>query len=285
VNDDYRRRSHEIWEAMAPGWERRQEWTWEASHLSGEWMVEKLDPREGETVLELAAGTGETGFAAAAAIGDDGKLISTDFSPQMVEAARRRATELGLGNCEFRVMDAEHMDLPDDSVDGVLCRWGYMLMADPAAALAETRRVLRDDGRLAFSVWGDPDRNPWRGRAGEFLVERGHMPAPAPGTPGIFALADPERVRELVTAAGFTDPELEEVEVEWRFEDFDDYWEFIEELVGGISMVLRQLSDADRAAVREAVSEAVGPFERNGGYVMPGITLNAFTRPEAAGVQ
>ena len=46
-------------------------------------------------------------------------------------------------------MDAEKMDLEDDSVDGVICRWGYMLMADPAAALAETRRVLRDGGRLS----------------------------------------------------------------------------------------------------------------------------------------
>ena len=52
-------------------------------------------------------------------------------------------------------MDAEKMDLEDDSVDGVICRWGYMLMADPAAALAETRRVLRDGGRLAFSVWAE----------------------------------------------------------------------------------------------------------------------------------
>ena len=63
-------------------------------------------------------------------------------------------------------MDAEHMDLDDDSVDGVICRFGYMLMADPAAALAETRRVLRPGGRLVFSVWGPPDRNPWVSQLG-----------------------------------------------------------------------------------------------------------------------
>ena len=71
-----------------------------------------------------------------------GRLITTDFSPAMLAAARRRGAELGVANVDYRVMDAERIELDDDSVDGVLCRFGYMLMADPAAALAETRRVL-----------------------------------------------------------------------------------------------------------------------------------------------
>ena len=62
------------------------------------------------------------------------------------------------------------MDLADDSVDGVICRWGYMLMADPAAALAETNRVLKPGGRLAFAVWGTPDKNMWAAIAGMVLV-------------------------------------------------------------------------------------------------------------------
>src|SRR5687768_5783293 len=105
---------------MAPGWEERRDWIWEASRVVGEWMVTKVAPAPGQTLLELAAGPGDTGFAAAAQLGDGGRLICTDFSPQMVEVARRRAGELGLENVEFRVMDAERMDLDDDSVDGVL---------------------------------------------------------------------------------------------------------------------------------------------------------------------
>ncbi len=277
----YRTRSHETWQAMAPGWERRRRWTWEASHQVGDWMVEKLSPAPGQTILELAAGTGETGFAAAAAVGDEGRLISTDFSSEMIETARRGAAELGLRNCEFRVMDAEHMDLADDSVDGVLCRWGYMLMGDPAAALAETGRVLRAGGRLAFSVWGEPSRNPWAATAGAALVQHGHMPPPAPGVPGIFAMAEPARVRALVTGAGFATPELEEVEMEWRFEGFGDYWQFLEEVAGAIAAVLERLGDEDRAAVRATVEEAVAPLRRNGGYLIPGVALNAVTTTEA----
>jgi SAM-dependent methyltransferase len=273
--DEYRRTSHDVWERMAPGWEERRDWLWDASRAVGEWMVAKLAPAPGSTVLELAAGPGDTGFAAAAQLGGDGRLISTDFSPQMVEVARRRAGELGLENVEFRVMDAERMDLDDDSVDGVLCRWGYMLMADPAAALRETRRVLRDGGRLAFSVWAAPERNPWGFIPGRVMVERGHMPPPEPGMPGIFAMADPDRTRELVTGAGFDEPEIGVVEMGLTFDSFDQYWDFLVRLAGALAMTIATLPGLEREAVRDAVWEALGPLESNGGYRFSGACLNA----------
>src|SRR5262245_22716805 len=201
---------------MASGWERQLEWIWDVSRPIGEGLVAMLDPQPRQTLLELAAGTGETGFAAAALVGDEGKLICSDFSFKMVEAARRRAAQLGLANIDFRVMDAEHMDLEDDAVDGVLCRWGFMLMADRVAALAETRRVLRAGGRVAFSVWGGPERNPWAVITRRALTEHGHLSQPEPNAPGIFAMADPEHIRDLVTAAGFSEPRIEEVTLAWH---------------------------------------------------------------------
>ena len=139
-------------------------------------------------------------------MGEEGGVICTDFSPEMLEAAKRNGKAHGLESVEYRVLDAERMDLPDDSVDGVVCRWGYMLMADPAAALSETNRVLRDGGTLGFAVWQAPDRNAWAAVPGMILVQRGHMPPPEPGAPGMFALGDSDRIRELVTGAGFGDP-------------------------------------------------------------------------------
>jgi ubiquinone/menaquinone biosynthesis C-methylase UbiE len=143
---EYRHASFETWSAMAPGWERWRGRIDQHAAPVREWMVRQLAPRPGDTVLELSAGVGDTWFAAATLIGDDGRLISSDFSPDMVEVARRRGSELGLENVEYRVIDAEHIDLDADTVDGVLCRFGYMLMADPGAALSETRRVLRSGG-------------------------------------------------------------------------------------------------------------------------------------------
>ena len=179
--------------------------------------MEKADPQPGQTLLDIAAGTGDLGFAVAERVGEDGHVISTDFSPKMIEVARRNGERRGLTQVEYRVLDAEKMELDDDSVDGVVCRWGYMLMADPAAALKETRRVLRDGGPLAFAVWTGPDRNPWAAVPAKTVVQRGHMPPPEPGAPGIFAMGDPDRIGELVMQAGFGEPELEEIAFEFRY--------------------------------------------------------------------
>jgi ubiquinone/menaquinone biosynthesis C-methylase UbiE len=274
-SDDYRAASYQVWQAMAAGWDRERSWLWEASHAVSEGMLRGLRPEPGDTVLELAAGTGETGFAAARAIVPEGRLISTDFAPEMVAAARRASERLGLANVEHREMDAERMDLDDDSVDGVLCRWGYMLMADPATALAETRRVLRDGGRVSLSVWGAAERNPWASVPARALMEHTGAPPPNPTDPGIFAMADPGRVRSLVQDAGFAEPQLDEVEVRWRFSDFDAYWRYVTELAGGIAMVLQAMPESDREAVRETVERAAGEYRVDGGLELPGVALNA----------
>jgi SAM-dependent methyltransferase len=273
--EDYRRTSYEAWVAMAPGWERWRAQLEEAMAPVRTWLIRELAPRPGDTVLELSAGAGDTGFAAAAIVGEHGRLISTDFSPDMVEVARRRGAELALENVDYRVMDAERIDLDADSVDGVLCQSGYMLMADPAAALSETRRVLRPGGRLALSVWGAPERNPWASVGGRILVERGHMPPPEPGSPGIFSMASEERTRALLEGAGLTAVRTEEVAMRWTFGNLDEYERWVTEVAGAFAMVVRGLSADERDALRSQLAEAFVPFAADGGYELPGVALCA----------
>jgi SAM-dependent methyltransferase len=182
---------------------------------------------------------------------------------------------MGVENAEFRVLDAERMHLETDSVDGVLCRWGYMLMIDPVKACAETRRVLRPGGRLAFSVWAARERNPAIFLAGRVLVQLGHYPPPNPEEPGAFVMADPERVRQLVVGAGFAEPEIEEVSFRWRFANQDAYWRFLAEAAGSFSPVLRALSPDAQERVFERVHEAAQPFYSGEGYDFPAVCLNA----------
>ena len=274
ADQDYREASLRIWDQMAAGWEGHRGTVWEASRGVGEWLVTALDPRPGETVLELAAGVGDTGFAAAAQLGPDGRLITTDFSEQMVDAARRRAGELGVSNAEFRTLDAERMELDDGSVDGVLCRWGYMLMADPAAALAETRRVLSDGGRVALSVWGDPEQNPWASVPARALLEQTGAEPPDPFAPGIFAMAKEERTRELLGSAGLEPQRVETVGMEWRFESLAEYWHYVIDLKGALAMLVRALPESEQEVLSDEVMRRLEPYADGDGYRLPGMCLN-----------
>jgi ubiquinone/menaquinone biosynthesis C-methylase UbiE len=277
--DAYREQSLATWGEMAPGWEDRREWMMDITGRVNAWLVEKADPQPGQTFLDIAAGTGDLGLAVAERVGAGGHVISSDFSPNMVEVARRNGEARDLTQVEYRVLDAEKMDLDDDSVDGVVCRWGYMLMADPAAALRETRRVLRDGGPLAFAVWAPPDRNPWAAIPGMTLVQRGHMPPPEPGAPGIFAMGDPGRIRELVIRAGFAEPELEEIAFEFRYADFDDLWDALVRLAGPLARAVRALPDAEQQATRTAIEENVEPYRNeDGSYSAPALTWGVHVR-------
>jgi ubiquinone/menaquinone biosynthesis C-methylase UbiE len=272
--EDYRELSFDVWQRMAEGWDRDRRWIWDSSRSVSEWMLEALDPQAGETILELAAGTGETGFAAASALGERGRLISTDFAPKMVEAARSESERLGLTNVDHRQLDAQEMDLEDDSVDGVLCRWGYMLTADPQAALRETRRVLRDGGKLALSVWGAPQDNPWASIPSRLLQEQTGASPPDPTAPGIFAMADPDRTRSLLDGAGFEVRRMENVGMTWRLDDLDAYWSFLTRQVGMLAVTIAALAEGDQRALRGRLQEAVEPYRTNGGYALPGVTQN-----------
>jgi SAM-dependent methyltransferase len=263
---------------MAPGWERWRAQLQEALTPVREWLIAELAPQPGDTVLELGAGAGDTGFAAAAFLGGRGRLISSDLSPAMVEVARRRGAELGIENVDFRVIDAEQIELGADSVDGVLCQSGYMLTADPAAALSETRRVLRSGGRLALSVWGAPELNPWASIGGRILVERGHLPPPEPHAPGVFSMASAVRTRTLLKEARFTEVRTDEVTVRFAFDDLDAYERWVMDVAGPFAMVVRGLREREREQLKAHLGQAFAPFANERGYEIPGVALTAIAR-------
>jgi SAM-dependent methyltransferase len=148
-------------------------------------------------------------------------------------------------------------------------------MADPAAAFAETHRVLRPGGRLALAVWGAPERNPWATIGFGLLIERGLMPPPEPGAPGPFALASEQHTRALLEGAGFTAVRTEEVPVRFTFLDLDDYETFATDTGGPAALVLRGLPEDERAALRTRLGAALAPFSAAVGYEIPAVALCA----------
>jgi SAM-dependent methyltransferase len=272
----YRADSRERWEEAAKGWgEHREEMQRDAMEVS-RWMLDAARLQPGHTVLELAAGPGDTGLMAAELVAPGGKAIITDGAEAMVELAKARAKEVGATNVEIRPMEAEWIDLDAASVDAVLSRWGYMLLADPEAALRETRRVLRPGGRVALAAWDAGERNPWLTRIGAVMVERGLMQRDPPGTPGPLAFGVPGRIEELLDAAGFDDIEVDAVDLELRAPSLDAWWQHAVDTSGRISKIVAGLSPADHYALRDAVDAAYAEFVRDDGSVaIPGRTLVA----------
>jgi SAM-dependent methyltransferase len=257
---------------MAAGWERRRALFWEATRAVSERMVEGLDPHEGDTVLDLAAGPGDTGFLAAHRIGDTGRLLSTDVAPEMVEAARRHGAELGVENVEYRVVDAAAIDLPDGSVDGVLCRYGVMLVPDCEAAAREVARVLRPGARAAVAVWAEPDRNDWMTAAGRAALALGLADRPAPDAPGPFRLADPQRLQRLLEHAGLGVTRIEEVEITWRAPSLDEWWEVTLDTSRMLAKIVASATRSQVEAIRAGAAERLARYVASDGSVaVPGV--------------
>jgi SAM-dependent methyltransferase len=264
------------WEAAASGWTRRQETIRRLGAPVSAWMLDAVALQPGERVLELAAGLGETGMLAAEQVAPMGGVIVSDQADGMLEGARARAVELGLSNIEFQLIAAESIDLPLASVDAVLCRWGYMLLADPPAALAETRRVLRPDGRLALAVWDSVQHNPWALLPTLELIERGLAPPPTPGTPGPFALGDPARVRELLAGAGFSEIDVQALDVFQRHDSFETFWETTLDISNAFHNAVLSRPQAEIAEIHAALAARLQPFlQADGSIAIPGRTLVA----------
>jgi SAM-dependent methyltransferase len=266
--------SRDRWARAAAGWAARTDWFREITMPVSAWMIDAIDPQPGQTILDLAAGVGDTGFLAAELIAPTGTLITADFVPEMLTAAQERAEKLGITNARFRQMDANvPLDQPAASLDGVVCRWGYMLFNDGEAALRETRRVLRPGGAVALAAWTGARENPWASTSGHLLVERGLMERPKKGAPGQFAWGAPGLVQEHMEAAGFIEPRVEIVDFAFRYADVDDWWVALTQTSTATADADAEMDYATRSDILAELEHAAEPFEQpDGSLVIPAQT-------------
>jgi SAM-dependent methyltransferase len=264
----------ERWEQAAAGWGRR---AGEVRHLAvSSWMIEQVAPQPGHRVLELAAGAGDTGFLAAELIRPGGVLICSDATDAMLEHARARAEQLAIDNVEFKRLELEWIDLETAGVDAVLCRFGLMLVVDPAAALHDMRRVLRPGGKLALAVWDLPERNPWATIPTLTLLELGYAAPPDPAAPGMFALSDAGRLRDLLEDAGFVDVRIEPIATQRSAESAAAFIDETIDLSFMFAGVFNELAEREQAYVRREITARLEPFTAGDGSVeLPGSAIGA----------
>lgn len=264
---------------MAAGWERHRALFWAATHPVSERLVELLDPKPGEIVLDLAAGPGDTGFLAAPRLEPGGRLVTTDVAPEMLAAARRRAGELGLEGVEFRVEDAAALSFADASIDGILCRWGLMVVPDVAAAAAEIARVLRPGGRIALAVWAAQDGNDWMTAPGRSALELGLVERPDPGAPGPFRLAADGAVEAVLAPARLTVETVEDVPLTWCAGSLDEWWDVARDTSRMLSSLLERAAPEEARAVREGAERRLARWVApDGSLAVPGLARVVLAR-------
>lgn len=266
--DDFRAQSRKRWADQAEGWESRRDQLRTTTMPVSAWMIDALDPQPGQTLLELAAGIGDTGLLAAELIEPGGTLICSDFSPEMLQTAQRRAEELGVHNVRFKQIDAEtSIDLEAASLDGVLCRWGYMLMADPETALRETRRVLKPGRRVALAAWAGAEANPWSSLPTREMIARGVIEPPDPAVPAQFTWGEEGLIARHLDAAGFSEHHVEALDFAYTYRSAADWWAAQSAFSTVFRAAVAKADDDDIAAVGDAVDRQAERFAQPDGML------------------
>jgi ubiquinone/menaquinone biosynthesis C-methylase UbiE len=272
-----------MWSGVAGGWAAHAGYVDARGRPISERMLALTVPRAGERVLELASGTGGPGLDAAPLVEPGGDVVVSDFSAEMTAIAARRIAEQGLANARTQVLDIEAIDEPDASYDVVLCREGLMLVPDPELGAREIRRVLRPGGRVAISVWGARERNPWLGIVFDTVAAELGLPAPPPGTPHPFSLADARHLVSVIERSGLARVEVDEVSSPYRAASIDEWWDRTAALAGPLAKKLAALPPEAVRALKERAAGAIEAYRTPAGIEFPGVCLVASAvSPEAA---
>ncbi|MGE0152623.1 MAG: class I SAM-dependent methyltransferase [Reyranellaceae bacterium] len=215
--------------------------------------IEAAAPQPGERVIDIGCGTGTTSLRIADLVGERGEVLGVDVSEPLVEAARRNAA--GRPNVQFLLGDAARHRL-DGGFDLLFSRFGVMFFADPVAAFGHLRAALKPGGRLAFVCWRPFKENGWAFLP--FMAAVPHLPPierPAPNAPGPFAFGDDQRVRSVLTEAGFGDIAIKPLDRTMNAgTSVEDAAAFASD-TGPISRVLNDASPQQRAAAVGAIRQ------------------------------
>ena len=266
---------HGMWRAVAGGWAEHADWADARGAAVAEEMLELAALIPGERVLELACGPGGAGLAAAQRVAPGGEVVLSDVAAEMAAIAAARAEVLGLSNVSARELDLERIDEPDHSYDAVLCREGLMFAQQPDRGAREIRRILRPGGRVALTVWGPRDRNPWLGVVFDAASAQLGTPIPPPGIPGPFSLADADRLVGLLSNAGLSDVVVRELPTPYQAASLEDWWTRTCALAGPLAQRLAALPEQAQQALRARASKAISKYQTSTGLEIPGVCLIA----------
>jgi SAM-dependent methyltransferase len=266
----YKETTRSQWETASEAWHRwgptLRSWLGPAT----EHLLDLAAVASGCRVLDVAAGAGDQTLQTAARVGPGGTVLATDISPAILTFAAAEARRNGHANVETRVMDGEHLELPDASFDVVISRVGLIYFPDQQRALSEMRRVLVPGGRVAAIVYSTPEHNRFFSLPVSIVRRHAKLGPPAPSQPGPFSLGGPGVMEEAFTRAGFRDVKAERIAAPLRMRSAAECLRFERESFGALHQMLSTLDQAERDAAWTEVGQALREFEHpDEGFVGP----------------
>lgn len=267
--DGVKARQRAGWGAQAQPWYAELEVIERQWGVLSDGLLDLARVTTGDRVLDLASGAGDPALAAAVRVGPSGTVIATDISPDMLAFAALRVAAAGLANVEIHEMDAEAIDLPDTSVDVVLCRLGLMFLPDLDRALAGVYRVLVPGGRFATVIPWHNDRHAVPYLVSVILDVLGlpTPPPPAPGNPGIFSLADASVVCAALDGAGLADIRIVPCTVAHDYRSPDEWIDFLLALNVPLRQHLAGVPNDRIRRARRAAIDAAAPYLQSDGHI------------------
>lgn len=218
--------------------------------------------RAADRILDIGCGNGQT-TRDAARRASAGSALGIDVSALMLDRARLRTAEAGITNATFVHGDATIQPFEPASFDLTVSRMGVMFFGEPELAFANIARALRPGGRLVVAVWQDLAHNEWLREITNAVAAGRPMPTPPPDAPGPMALGDPERVRQILGAAGFQDVGFEDVQAPSCYgSDAEDAFGFISGLV---ETALREADEPTRARAVAGLRETIATHDTGRG--------------------
>lgn len=258
---------------VAEQWQRGKAQRDEINAPANQMMLDLVNLRVGNRVLDVAAGTGDQTLMAARCVGPTGYVLATDLSTSMLNLAAEAARNGGLTNVDTRVVDAENIDLDTDSFDAVICRMGLMLFSNPVKALIGMRRVVKPTGKVVALVWSTEEKNPCRGVPLAIFRRCGGDFSAAPGISLMFALGEPGILEDTFRAGGFRDVAVHAVATRWRFPSTAEAIRATKDSFPGLERITSPLSEAERELAWTEIEQQFSKFGDANGFEAPGEVL------------
>jgi ubiquinone/menaquinone biosynthesis C-methylase UbiE len=224
-------------------------------------LIDHAGITEGQTVLDIAGGSGEPSLTIAEKVAPGGAVTCTDAVAEMVDAARDEASRRGLTNVQFRQCVADSLPFPDNIFDATVSRLGIMFFPDPPAALREMLRVTKPGGRIAVAVWHKSEVNPFCYLVTNVMAKHVTSPAADPDAPNAFRFAETGKLAKLMTEAGAID--VEETVVSFNLEaplSARQFWIMRSRTSDTLREKLAKLSTDEQKQIGEEVEQAVAEF-------------------------